>query len=128
MSSPAIEAQAIEEQTIAARLKSLQMRLAHAGLSDAQRFLLLSLFIGMFSGLLVVLFHISIDALTWTSLGALTGRFQYMRMLWPAIGAYVAVVIVRVVFPRAKGSGVNQTKMAIYTSDGQVSGVRDFDR
>ncbi|MBV9081345.1 MAG: chloride channel protein [Acidobacteriaceae bacterium] len=39
----------------------------------------------------------------------------------PAIGALVAVFVVRRIFPRAKGSGVNQTKVAIYASDGYIS-------
>ena len=121
MSSSTADLHAEETQTFVSRLKAWQTRLAHAGLSEAQRFLILSLFIGMFSGILVVLFHITIDAVTWTSLGALTGRFRYARLISPAVGALIAVFIVRRIFPRAKGSGVNQTKMAIYTSDGYVS-------
>ena len=103
------------------QLKALQARLAHLSLSEAQRFLLLALLIGVFSGILVVLFHIAIDFLTWTSLGALTGRYRFARLLSPAAGAVAACFIVRKIFPRAKGSGVNQTKMAIYASDGYVS-------
>src|SRR5689334_7131335 len=56
---------------------------AHLGLSETQRFLILALFIGMFSGLLVVLFHITIDWISWMSLGALAGRFQFVRLLSP---------------------------------------------
>jgi CIC family chloride channel protein len=91
------------------------------GLNETQRFLLLALLIGMFSGLLVVLFHVAIDMISWTSLGALAGRLHLIRMLSPALGAIVAVVIVRKMFPRAKGSGVNQTKIAIYSSEGYIS-------
>ncbi len=98
----------------------------HLGLSEAQRFLLLALLIGIFSGLLVVLFHISIDVISWTSLGALAGRFHLVRLLTPAVGAIFAVLLVRHVFPRAKGSGVNQTKIAIYSSDGYVSSSTIF--
>jgi CIC family chloride channel protein len=93
----------------------------HLGLSEAQRFLLLALLIGVFSGLLIVLFHIAIEVLSWASLGALAGRFQFIRLLTPALGAVVAVFVVRQLFPLAKGSGVNQTKIAIYSSDGYVS-------
>ncbi|MBV9267085.1 MAG: chloride channel protein [Acidobacteriaceae bacterium] len=100
---------------------SAYARWGHWRLSEAQRFLLLALLIGMFSGLLVVLFHISIDLVSWYSLGALTGRFRYARLLSPALGALAAVLIVRKIFPLARGSGVNQTKMAIYASDGYVS-------
>jgi len=93
----------------------------HIGLSETQRFLLLALLIGTFAGLLVVLFHITIDSLSWASLGTLAGRFRLVRLLSPALGAIIAVLLVRIVFPRAKGSGVNQTKIAIYSSDGYVS-------
>ncbi len=95
--------------------------LSYVAVSEAQRFVLLSLLIGIFSGLLVVLFHISIDVISWSTLGALTGRFHFVRLFTPAIGALIAVLIVRRLFPRAKGSGVNQTKIAIYSSEGYVS-------
>ena len=90
-------------------------------ISETQRFLFLALLIGVFSGLLVVLFHITIDFISWNSLGALAGRFRFARLLSPALGALIAVVIVRILFPLARGSGVNQTKIAIYSSEGFVS-------
>lgn len=95
-------------------------RFAHIRVSETQRFLLLALLIGMFSGVLVVLFHIAIDFTSWTSLGALAGRYRFGRLLSPALGAVGAVLLVRRVFPKARGSGVNQTKIAIYTSDGYI--------
>lgn len=93
---------------------------AHLALSETQRFLLLALLIGMFSGLLVVCFHIAIDWVSWTTLGPLSGRYRYGRLLMPAIGAVISAFVVLKVFPRAQGSGVNQTKAAIYTSNGYV--------
>ena len=98
----------------------------HFGLSEAQRFLLLALLIGGFSGLLVVLVHITIDVISWNSLGARACRFHLVRLLTPALGAIAAVLVVSKVFPRAKGSGVNQTKIAIYSSDGYVSSSTIF--
>lgn len=109
-----------------AQWKFWQGAFGHLGLSEAQRFLLLALLIGIFSGLLVVLFHITIDVISWTSLGALAGRFHLVRLLSPAAGAIVAVLLVRKLFTRAKGSGVNQTKIAIYSSDGYVPGSTIF--
>ncbi len=93
---------------------------AQIGLSEAQRFLLLALFIGIFSGLLVVCFHIAISWISWTTLGALSGPFRFARLLSPALGALAAGFLVLRVFPKAKGSGVNNTKAAIYTSNGYV--------
>jgi chloride channel protein, CIC family len=93
---------------------------ARLGISETQRFLLLALLIGIFAGLLVVLFHISIDFVSWTTLGALSGRFRFARLLSPAVGALGALFLVKKIFPKAQGSGVNQTKAAIYTSNGYV--------
>lgn len=95
--------------------------LRNVRLSEAQRFLLLALLIGIFSGVLVVLFHITIEVVSWSTVGALTGRFHSARLFSPALGAIAAVLIVRFVFPLARGSGVNQSKIAIYASDGFVS-------
>lgn len=89
-------------------------------LGDAERFLLLAILIGVFAGLLVVCFHIAIDFLGWTSIGAITARFRYGRLAAPAIGALISSVLVLRVFRAARGSGVNQTKAALYISDGRV--------
>ncbi|MFL6447457.1 MAG: chloride channel protein [Bryobacteraceae bacterium] len=101
--------------------RRLQSTLSNFGVSETQRFLVLALVIGVFAGLLIVLFHILIDFTSWTSLGALAGRFRFARLVSPAIGAVVAVFIVRMIFPLARGSGVNQTKIAVYSSEGYVS-------
>ena len=92
----------------------------HLALSEAQRFLLLAVLIGIFAGLLVVCFHIAIDMLSWYSLGALSGRLRFGRLISPALGAVAAVFLVMRLFPAARGSGVNQTKAALYISDGFV--------
>ena len=115
------EADDWKERFLALYSRAWQATLGHLGLNDTQRFMLLALFIGAFSGVLVVLFHITIDLISWSSLGALSGRFRYGRLLSPAVGAAVAVFVVRKLFPRARGSGVNQTKIALYSSEGYVS-------
>lgn len=89
-------------------------------LGEAERFLLLAILIGLFAGLLVVCFHIAIDFLGWTSIGAITTRFRYGRLAAPAIGALISSVLVLKLFRAAQGSGVNQTKAALYISDGYV--------
>jgi len=89
-------------------------------LSEAQRFLLLSILIGIFAGLLVVCFHIAIDFLSWYSLGALSGKYRFGRLVAPTLGALVSTFLATRVFPLARGSGVNQTKAALYISDGLV--------
>jgi CIC family chloride channel protein len=94
----------------------------HFTLNETQRFLLLSILIGIFAGLLVVCFHIGIDFLGWYSIGAITARFRYGRLAAPALGALVSAFLVTKIFRAARGSGVNQTKAALYISDGYVPG------
>ncbi len=89
-------------------------------MSEAQRFLLLAILIGIFAGLMVVCFHIAIDLVSWYSLGALSGRLRFGRLVSPALGAVAAALLVQRVFRDARGSGVNQTKAALYISDGYV--------
>lgn len=89
-------------------------------LSETQRFLLLAILIGVFAGLMVVCFHITIDFLSWYSLGALSGRSRYGRLIAPTLGAIAAVILATRIFPAARGSGVNQTKAALYISNGVV--------
>lgn len=87
---------------------------------ETQRFVILSILIGIFSGLLVVCFHIAIDILSWYSVGALSAKFRLGRLIAPSLGAVVAMLLVKYLFPAARGSGVNQTKAALYIFDGLV--------
>ncbi len=82
-------------------------------MKEGQRFLALAILIGLFAGALVVCFHITIDFLSWYALG-------YGRLAAPVAGALAAVALVKFLFPAAQGSGVNQTKAALYASDGYV--------
>lgn len=87
---------------------------------ETQRFLLLSILIGLFSGLLVVCFHIFIDYISWTTLGTPVGASWTRTLLAPTLGGLAAVALVRYVFRKARGSGVNHTKAALYIYDGHV--------
>lgn len=103
-------------------LDDLRTRLGsyRIAIGDAERFSLLAILIGVFAGLLVVLFHIAIDFLGWTSIGAITTRLRYGRLAAPALGGLVSAALVLRVFRAAQGSGVNQTKAAIYVSNGYI--------
>jgi len=83
-------------------------------------FLLLSIFIGIFSGLAVVCFRLAID---WSSL-ALLGPLPHSRALRllgaPVVVGLLVAVLVRHVFPAIRGSGVNQTKAALYIYNGYI--------
>ena len=86
-------------------------------LTDAQRFLLLAVLIGVSTGLLVVCFHTSIELIDFSVHDA--GTAPVMRVLWPALGAAAAALIVRVI-PASAGSGIVQTKSALYVSNGHI--------
>lgn len=89
-------------------------------LEEPQRFLLLSIVIGIFSGLVVVCFHISIEYLNWNTIHSLAPRSKYFLVAWPALGGLVAYAIVHYLVPTARGTGVNYTKAAVYASDGYI--------
>jgi CIC family chloride channel protein len=89
-------------------------------LSETQRFLLLAILIGIFAGLLVVCFRVALDFVSWYWLEGLSAALPFGRQLSPVIGALAAVLLVRLVFRSARGSGVIQTKTALYVNDGYV--------
>ncbi len=84
-------------------------------------FLLLSIFIGVISGLLVVSFRMAIDWLSVLLLGPSPAARQPRLIFVPAIAGFVIALLTRYVFPQVRGSGVNQTKAALYISNGYIS-------
>ena len=87
---------------------------------EARLFLVLAVIIGLFGGLSVVMFRIAID---WTRLLAFGSGLNppWTRLLMvPTVGGLVVAYLVIRFFPRARGSGVNQTKAAVYIFDGYV--------
>jgi len=93
---------------------------AKLSMSETQRFMLLSILIGIFAGLLVVCFHIAIDFIGWYAVGTLSEMTGMGTLLSPALGATAAFLLVKYVFPKARGSGVNQAKAGVYIYDGYV--------
>jgi chloride channel protein, CIC family len=88
---------------------------------DERLFLVLSIFIGVISGLLVVAFRIAIEWIRILTLGSAPHGGQYRLLLAPAIAGLVVGALVIWFFPAARGSGVNQTKAALYVYDGYIS-------
>jgi CIC family chloride channel protein len=88
--------------------------------TDTQRFLLLSICIGVFAGLLVVCFHYAIDLVSWNTLGTPVGGNRLATVLAPTLGGGLAALLVLVLFHEAAGSGLAHTKAALYISDGYV--------
>ena len=89
-------------------------------MGETQRFLLLSIMTGIFAGLVVVCFHIAIEMLAWHTVHAQGGHRSWLVLVWPPLGAGLAYALVTFYIKSAKGSGVNNTKAALYVSDGYV--------
>lgn len=84
-------------------------------------FLLLSIFIGVISGLLVVSFRMAIEWLSVLLLGSSPNPHQLRLLYIPAAAGLVIAVFTRYIFPNVRGSGINQTKAALYISNGYIS-------
>jgi CIC family chloride channel protein len=83
-------------------------------------FLLLAVLIGIFSGLAVVCFRLAIEWTQITLLGSsLVPSFPRV-VLAPTIAGLVVAFLTLRVFPAVRGSGVNQTKSAVYISNGYI--------
>jgi CIC family chloride channel protein len=94
--------------------------LLQAMFREERFFLVLSVFIGVFSGLAVVCFRFAIG---WCRLYLLgTGAvFSTPRVLLaPTLGGLVIAALVIHFFPQSRGSGVNQTKAALYIYNGSI--------
>ena len=92
----------------------------HASFEEERFFMILCIFIGVFSGLAVVCFRIAID---WSRI-ALMGPLPHpsaIRIIGAptAVGLLVAVLVLHF-FPEVRGSGVNQTKAALYIYNGYI--------
>jgi CIC family chloride channel protein len=83
-------------------------------------FLVLSVFIGVFSGLAVVCFRFAIDWCRIYILGSGVGLSPTRLVLAPALTGLFVALLVKYFFPKAKGSGVNQTKAALYIYNGYI--------
>lgn len=89
-------------------------------LREEQFFLLLAVLIGVASGLSVVCFRICIDFLRLKLLGSGLQPSLPRVFLAPMLTGLVIAFLVIKFFPRARGSGVNQTKAALYIYDGYI--------
>jgi chloride channel protein, CIC family len=88
---------------------------------DERLFLVLSIFIGVISGLLVVCFRVAINWIQVLTLGSSPHPGQLRLFFVPmGVGLFVAA-LVQLVFPGARGSGINQTKAALYIYNGYIS-------
>jgi len=94
--------------------------LLRAVFREERFFLILSVFIGIFSGLAVVCFRFAIDWCRIYLLGSGYTLSTARLLLAPTLAGLVIAVLVIHVFPLARGSGVNQTKAALYIYNGYI--------
>jgi CIC family chloride channel protein len=83
-------------------------------------FLILSVFIGIFSGLAVVCFRLAIDWMHLALLGPLPQNHSWRLFVVPSVTGLVVAALVLHLFPTIRGSGVNQTKAALYIFNGFI--------
>ncbi len=110
--------QAIKEELAAQRPPDLDKI---APTRDERLFLVLSIFIGVLSGLLVVSFRIAIEWIRILTIGSAPHPGQYRLLLAPTLAGLIVAALVQWFFPGASGSGVNQTKAALYIYNGYIS-------
>jgi CIC family chloride channel protein len=110
---------AARESTTRAAAEDIIARIAPA--REERVFLVLSIFIGVISGLLVVSFRMAIEWLSVLLLGSSPQPHQPRLIFIPALAGLVIALFARFVFPDVRGSGINQTKAALYIHNGYIS-------
>ena len=101
-------------------LQWLRLRGRSLSLSEGNLFLLLAIMIGIFSGLAVVCFRMAIDWFRLFFLGSALSPPPLRVLLAPAAAGLLVAFLVQKFFLGARGSGVNQTKAAVFVFDGYV--------
>ena len=97
----------------------LLQRFARLQPREDQVFLVLALVIGALSGLIVVAFIVLTERLGMRLYPP--GSAPWRRILFPVVGSLGIGYLLFRYFPNARGSGVPQTKAALYARDGFIS-------
>src|ERR1700761_7259706 len=111
----------VETEPIAAPTLRQDMIARVAPGREERVFLVLSIFIGVIAGLLVVSFRMAIEWLSVLLLGSSPNPHQPRLLYIPAAAGLVIALFTRYVFPNVRGSGINQTKAALYINNGYIS-------
>jgi CIC family chloride channel protein len=96
-------------------------RLRRFRLGEEQFFLLVAIFIGILSGLAVVCFRIAYESTRWYLLGSALLPSKARIIAIPGLAGLVIAFLLMHFFPSTRGSGVNQTKAALYIYNGVIS-------
>ena len=100
--------------------RTAAMAALQAAFREDRFFLMLSVFIGIFAGLIVVCFRLAIEWCNIFLLGPVPHSYSYRLLIAPAVVSLIVAVLVLHVFRGVRGSGVNQTKAALYISNGLI--------
>jgi chloride channel protein, CIC family len=93
---------------------------AQLAFNEDRFFLILAVFIGIFAGLAVVCFRITMEWIHLYLLGSALTPPHWRAFLAPSIAGLVLSALIFTVFRGATGSGLNQTKAALYISNGYI--------
>jgi CIC family chloride channel protein len=92
----------------------------HRIIPEEPFFLFMAIFIGILSGLAVVGFRITYLSVRTHLLGTSLSPSRSHLLLVPSLTGIIIALLVIYVFPRVRGSGVNQTKAALYIYNGHI--------
>src|SRR5215472_11295896 len=98
---------------------SLSDRVAELRQREGQVFLVLALVIGALTGLAVVAFIVLTERLGMRLYPM--GGAPWRRLLFPFVGSLGIGYLLYRYFPNARGSGVPQTKAALFARDGRIT-------
>jgi chloride channel protein, CIC family len=93
---------------------------AQLAFNEDRFFLILAVFIGIFAGLAVVCFRITMEWTRLYLLGSALTPPPWRAFLAPSLTGLVISGLVFTVFRGSTGSGLNQTKAALYISNGYI--------
>jgi len=97
----------------------LSGRLTELRQREGQIFLVLALVIGALTGLVVVAFIVLTERLGMRLYPV--GGAPWRRLLFPVVGSLGIGYLLYRYFPNARGSGVPQTKAALYAREGRIT-------
>src|SRR4051795_12946097 len=100
--------------------QSRMQRLAKNISREERFFLVVAVFIGVFSGLGVVCFRLLIEWSRIWLLGPMPQAGDWRLLVAPTVVGMAVTLLVIYVFPQVRGSGVNQTKAALYIYNGYI--------
>jgi CIC family chloride channel protein len=101
-------------------IESASRALLRQVFQEERFFLILSVFIGVFSGLAVVCFRFAIDWARIYLIGSETVATPWHLIMAPTLAGLIIAILVIHAFPQSRGSGVNQTKAALYIYNGYI--------